>query len=223
MTSFQERLAPERKAEYLKIKNFWEPDCRCKNGIDEFVILVQCFGYFLRESWRWQLFTASRGFDHESFFFFIFSLFDPASFIPRMNSLNSKTRLIDTYRLWIFIRRGNRTSNRLNKFFAKPCEEENFQFLLKNRFWENKFNRVSSNWILERNFKIIVLKIIVSNSVNHDIFDDRCILIRISYLWSIMLIQEANIFGNIYINASIFQLKICFNCLEQHLKLNVKQ
>lgn len=105
----------------------------------------------------------------------------------------------------------------------KPCEKGNFQFLLKNRFWGNKFNRVSSNWILERNFKIIVLKIIVSNSVNHDTFYDRCILICISYLWSIMLIQEANIFGNIYINASIFQLKICFNCLEQHLKLNVKQ
>lgn len=140
MTSFQERLAPERKAEYLKIKNFWEPDCRCKNGIDEFVILVQCFGYFLRESWRWQLFTASRGFDHESFFFFIFSLFDPASFIPRMNSLNSKTRLIDTYRLWIFIRRGNKTLNRLNKFYSAKREI----FSQEVRFWGNKFDRVSS-------------------------------------------------------------------------------
>lgn len=62
--------------------------------------------------------------------------FDPASFMPRMNSLNLKTRLIDTYHPWIFIRRGNRTFNRLNKFCSAKRRIFSFNFQLRINFKE---------------------------------------------------------------------------------------
>lgn len=84
------------KSGILKNKEFGEPDCRRKNGIDEFVILVQCSGYFLRESWRWQLFTASRGFvPARSCLFFLFIKTIPLLSCLPPNSFYFITRLIE--------------------------------------------------------------------------------------------------------------------------------
>ena len=86
------------KSGILKNKEFGELDCRCKNGIDEFVILVQCPGYFLR--WILTLtalyrFSRIRPWTYLLIFSFLFTRTTPLLSSSPPNSFYFITRLID--------------------------------------------------------------------------------------------------------------------------------